>query len=364
MLASKVGLDEAGNQVYANEHARQLFADGFSFSGYERDGLWLNLGNKKFFDVSGVSGVSSITDGRGAVFADFDNDGDNDIFLTTIQGTSHLLFRNNVGSDGGFLRVVLTGSDSGRDAYGAIVRVKTSAGVHAKTKAGGAGYLSQHDPRLLFGLGADAQAEWVEVVWPSGKTSRFEGVAAGTTLHFTEGAAAPQTVVVNATTLPDPLSAEHAFLAKLKLGVGQRFPDVEVSALDGSKARLSETVAAGKRVLVNLWATYCIPCATEIPELQRMYGSLRANNVEIVGLSLDTAGFDIVNRYVEKKSVGYPVYVADSQLVEAVYATGEVFIPLSFILDERGVIEEIHSGWTADARASIESLAGIKDSRR
>ena len=80
---------------------------GFSFSGYERDGLYLNLGTKKFVDISGVSGIDSITVGRSSVFADFDNDGDYDVFMTTIQNESHLLFRNNVGQSSNWLRISL-----------------------------------------------------------------------------------------------------------------------------------------------------------------------------------------------------------------------------------------------------------------
>lgn len=357
MLASKVGLDKAGNAEYANEHATKLFREGFSFSGYERDGLWLNLGTKKFFDVSGVSGVSSISDGRGAVIADLDNDGDHDVFLTTIQGASHLLFRNNVGDRNGFLRVELAGSDSGTDAFGAVVRVKTSAGILTKTKSGGSGYLSQHDPRLLFGLGADSLAAWVEVTWPSGRTHRIDDVIAGSTLRFIESEAAPMEIAVKKTALPDPLSAAEAFRAKLKVGVGDRFPFQEsVATLDGVSTPLADAIPWGSKVVVNLWATYCIPCATEIPELVNAYDRLRDNHVEIVGLSIDTAGFGAVRKYVDQKGIEYPVYVADGTLIERIYATAEVFIPLSFILNERGVIEEIHSGWSQDARKSIERL--------
>ena len=123
-----------------------MFGQGFSFSGYERDPLYLNLGGKKFTDISGVSGIDSITDGRAGVFADFDNDGDLDVFSTTIQHQSHLLFRNNVGQDNNYLRIGLEGdAKTGLDAFGAVVRVKTSAGILTKIKSGGSGFISQHD---------------------------------------------------------------------------------------------------------------------------------------------------------------------------------------------------------------------------
>ena len=158
MTQSNDGKDEKG--ALRGDQNSLMFGQGFSFSGYERDPLYLNLGNKKFTDISGVSGIDSITDGRAGVFADFDNDGDLDVFSTTIQHQSHLLFRNNVGSDAKHLRVMLEGGvENTSDAFGSVVRVKTSAGVLTKIKSGGSGFISQHDPRLLFGLGKDERAD-------------------------------------------------------------------------------------------------------------------------------------------------------------------------------------------------------------
>ena len=148
---------------------------------------FLNLEQGHFRDISGNSGIDSATDGRGAIFADFDNDGDLDVGVTTIQKTARLLFRNNVGQQNRSLRVTLVGTKSGRDAFGAVVRVKSSLGVQTKVKSGGSGFLSAHDPRLLFGLGADVAIEWVEVVWPSGARQKHSGIAAGERVLIREG---------------------------------------------------------------------------------------------------------------------------------------------------------------------------------
>jgi hypothetical protein len=130
---SNDGKDEKG--ALRSDQNQLMFGQGFSFSGYERDPLYLNLGGKKFTDISGISGIDSITDGRAGVFADFDNDGDLDVFSTTIQHQAHLLFRNNVGQDNNFVRVVLEGKPgNGRNAFGSVVRLKTSAGTLTKRK--------------------------------------------------------------------------------------------------------------------------------------------------------------------------------------------------------------------------------------
>jgi hypothetical protein len=190
------GKDEKG-ALRADQNSL-MFGQGFSFSGYERDPLYLNLGNKKFTDISGVSGIDSITDGRAGVFADFDNDGDLDVFSTTIQNQAHLLFRNNVGQDNNYLRIALEGGvKNTRDAFGSVVRVESSAGTLTKIKSGGSGFISQHDPRLLFGLGKDANAKSVEVTWANGDVERFEGdFGKGKTLLLKEGTGKAQPVTV------------------------------------------------------------------------------------------------------------------------------------------------------------------------
>ena len=96
-MASTLTDEKAGNDSYQNNHMSLIFKQGFSFSGYERNGLFLNRAGTQFKDISGVSGVDSILDGRSSVMADFDNDGDLDLFQTTIQKDGHLFYRNNVG---------------------------------------------------------------------------------------------------------------------------------------------------------------------------------------------------------------------------------------------------------------------------
>lgn len=178
---------------------RLMAEQDFSFAGHERDTLFMNVaagrrGARRFVDISGISGVDSIGDGRGVVFADFDNDGDYDLFITSLQGESHLLFRNNVGQENRHLRVLLEGT-GGSDAFGSVVRVQTSQGTLTKIKAGGSGFISQHDPRLLFGLGRDTRARSVEVAWANGKVERFRGAFnANSTVLLREGSGSALTL--------------------------------------------------------------------------------------------------------------------------------------------------------------------------
>jgi thiol-disulfide isomerase/thioredoxin len=341
-----------------NDQNRLIFKKGFSFSGYERDALFMNMGGKKFMDISGVSGLDSITDGRAAVFADFDNDGDQDVFLTTIQGPGHLLFRNNVGQDNHWLRIILAGGkETGRDAYGSVVRVKTSVGTETGVKAGGSGFLAQNDPRLLFGLGQDPSAQNIEVTWSNGRVENFSADArAGSTLLLRYGSGKADSLSVPQSKLPDPLSRQESLAQALKFRVGEHFPAIQVHPISGAALNLSDVVKPGRRTIVNLWATWCIPCVKEMPELNRLRAAFAQNGVDLLGLNVDTDPDAHVREFLEKVPVDYPIYKAGTAAIEKLFATDEVTVPLSVVIDEKGRVEQLISGWSPETKQKFEAL--------
>ena len=128
--------------------------------------------------------------GRGAVYGDFDNDGDLDVVLTTNGGPAYL-FHNEGGNRNGFLRVELKGARSNRSAIGAVVRVKSASGTQWQMVKSGSSYCSQSELALTFGLGAAARADTVEVLWPSGTRQSFSNIPEGHLVSIEEGRPAP-----------------------------------------------------------------------------------------------------------------------------------------------------------------------------
>lgn len=359
MVTSEEEIVDPGNDAYRDNHLAKMFRDGFSFSGYERDGFYQNIpdgetGKRRYRDLSGISGIDSETDGRASVFADFDNDGDLDVFVTTIQDEAHLLFRNQVGEASHWVRIALQGAHPNRDAYGATVRVKTAAGTPAKIKSGGSGFLSQHDPRLLFGIGSESAVEWIEVRWPSGAVQRFPGVPAGTSWRAVEGQADLVELAAPGASLPEPLGRDAQLLERLRVKIGEPFPDLAIVDLPGGDtSSISQRLTRGRRHLVNLWATWCTPCRVEMPELDRQQEELRAAGLELLGVSVDVAESGKVAEFLETRSLTYANVQATPASLGQIYTSDEIFVPLTFVVDEEGIVRDVWSGWTPAAEARL-----------
>jgi len=116
---------------------------------------------------------------RGAAFADFDNDGDLDVFVTALNDRPALL-RNDAGNRNHFLAFRLVGKGGLADPCGARVTVWLADGrPRVEELHHGISFAGDDDPRLFFGLGAETSAKRVEVRFPGGETRTFEDVPAG-----------------------------------------------------------------------------------------------------------------------------------------------------------------------------------------
>ncbi len=106
--------------------------------------------------------------GRGALCADYDSDGDIDLAVTS-SGRRFTLFRNDGGNENNWLSVSLNGTQSNRDAVGALVEVWTDNFRQIQQVKAGSGYQSSNPKQLHFGLEKNMVVDSLRVFWPSGK---------------------------------------------------------------------------------------------------------------------------------------------------------------------------------------------------
>jgi hypothetical protein len=152
--------------------------------------LFRNLGKGKFEEVTGLMGpaFNAPRVGRGAAYADINNDGRLDLLLATNGGPAYL-FRNEAqpGAANHSLRLKLIGTKSNRDGIGAVARVTVGGDTQTQVLRSGSSYLSSSELILTFGLGQHEKADALDVRWPNGQIDHLANVPDGQTITVTEG---------------------------------------------------------------------------------------------------------------------------------------------------------------------------------
>jgi thiol-disulfide isomerase/thioredoxin len=136
-------------------------------------------------------------------------------------------------------------------------------------------------------------------------------------------------------------------------------PDIVFVDASGGKHHLSEF--RGHGMVINLWATWCVPCVAEMPSLAALSKTLAPADIAVLPLSSDRGGADAVAAFFRKHGIaGLPVLL-DPQGVAA-RAFGAEGIPTSVIIDkagrERARLEGSADWSTPDAAAVVRKLVG------
>lgn len=152
----------------------------------QKDLLYENVGGR-FKDISAESGpaLQSPRVGRGLAVADFDNDGNLDVVISSV-GKRAVLLKNQGRRKGNWIQIRAQGTASNSFGLGATVRVQTAGKAQVREINNVASYLSSNDTRLHLGL-ADAKViEELEILWPSGRRQVLKDVAANQILVVRE----------------------------------------------------------------------------------------------------------------------------------------------------------------------------------
>ena len=133
--------------------------------------------------------------------------------------------------------------------------------------------------------------------------------------------------------------------------VGTVAPEFEVNNLDGGLARLSDH--NGEVVLVNIWATWCLPCRIEMPSMERLYQEIGEDGFEIMAVSIDAelGRFDLAGRlggdiqvFADSLGLTFPMLHDPSGGIERLFRTTGV--PETFLIGRDGIIYKKVAGGT------------------
>lgn len=102
----------------------------------------------------------------------------------------------------------------------------------------------------------------------------------------------------------------------------------------GGKAALSDY--AGKVVLVDFWATWCDPCAAEIPDLDALHTTLAPKGFTVLGVSMDEEGDAAVLRFKKKQPIVYPVILNGGERAPAGWSTPG--FPTAYLIGKDGMV--------------------------
>jgi hypothetical protein len=164
-----------------------IFHGGLIHMVPQEHSVFRGLGSGKFDDVSRSGGpvLDSKTVARGACFADYDNDGKVDAFVVNLGSLGTLL--HNVSATGNhWITVQLKGRKSNRDGIGARLEIVAGGRTQIAERVAGAGYLSQDEGRIHFGLGATTRVDKLTIHWSSGREQVLRNVAADRVLTVEE----------------------------------------------------------------------------------------------------------------------------------------------------------------------------------
>jgi peroxiredoxin len=131
--------------------------------------------------------------------------------------------------------------------------------------------------------------------------------------------------------------------SSMEVGIqtGNEAPDFELLNLEEKPVKLSDF--RGKKVILNFWATWCPPCRAEMPHMEEYYNDYEEDTVVLaVNLTNTEKNHSDITEFIEQFELSFPVILDIEGDVASKYQV--VAYPTSFIIDSRGIIQDIYQG--------------------
>ena len=117
-------------------------------------------------------------------------------------------------------------------------------------------------------------------------------------------------------------------------------PALQLKDIQGKPLRLEDY--RGKVVLVNFWATWCVPCRTEIPDLIKWQRDYRSRGLQVVGIAYPPETLAEVRRFAREKKVNYPLALGTKE-TKLLFTQSET-LPMTVVIDSEGYVRDVIEG--------------------
>ncbi|MBV9761228.1 MAG: VCBS repeat-containing protein [Acidobacteriaceae bacterium] len=337
----------------------ELVRSDYTWSGYERNVLFVNNRDGTFSEVSGALGLDFPEDGRSFLLADFDGDGRQEMLLKNRNAPQLRVLKNTVPHLPPAIAFRLVGTRSNRDAIGATVILDTSSGRQTRVLQAGSGFLSQHSKEIFFGLG-DANGNCSATIrWPSGHLQRLQDLPANHRIFVTEGNQVPRTEPFRQVAdKPQRAHSPGAFAPDPRdTWLLTPFSAPDFSLTDSLGKAWTPSSLRGRPLLLAFWALTSSESLRQLSTFEALQAGQTPGALQVLVLNV---GDPPRSRY------SLPILQA-SQDVTAVYnlLSRYVFdrhrdleIPTSFLIDTRGEIVKIYRR-EIDAQVISSDLAAL-----
>ncbi|MBI2900905.1 MAG: ASPIC/UnbV domain-containing protein [Planctomycetes bacterium] len=305
-----------------------------SFSGYEENPFYYNLGGGKFVEAGVAFGLARVEDGRGLAAADLDGDGDLDLVLRNVYEPALLLFRNHAGTEKPALQIHLRGTKSNRFGIGARVWVDG----RMQEMVCGEGYLSSGPPVLHFGLGEAKRARKVEIHWPSGAKLEFADVGPGSVVISETGGLSELKAFREASRAPTTVPPRPPHEGDV--------PEIALRRTDGTSVS-----PRGQWSLLCLWSVQCKSCYEESKLFGVFAEEMLGRGGAFYAVNVDDRP-DELAAFVKEQKFAVPVWTCASPLLNP----HEPLVPSWILLDREGRVVGKRTGvlGTKELRAWLE----------
>lgn len=347
--------------------------EGFSYNGHERNHVYLNLGDGTYADVSPISDIDFVDDGRVAARADWDGDGLEDLILVNRTAPRLRIVRNTHPNAGHRVVIELHGMLGQVDAISARVHVERKDGkVVTQTVYAGEGLLGQSSHRRFFGLGENDDEVDVEVRWPDGAVQRFEGLEPdrgwklyreGGRRESWEFKASPFASLPHSPAQPNPAGVQRVVLSdKMPL----RYLAYEDAS--GRSVSLEELPSSSK--LLTYWHPQSRSGLAFLKQLAEAQSEILEAGGVVVPVAFTGDGIDTGSDALQILGLAELALNAKSNdelilealLVEVLSDFDSIPLPLSFLLDKQANLCAIYYGAprTEEILEDLELMKGMR----